>query len=127
MEYSELNNYLKRLKVNENKNKNKNENKTKDISNKGIATINNLDRDLNLFNDLNSYNNPVKDNLNSEFQSKQDYKNNDFNSRLNERGFTPGSSIFNGQGQGGPLQNVVIDMTPLSTRVISKDKNTDKN
>lgn len=124
MEYSELNNYLKGLKVKE---KEINDSKAKDISKKGVASINCLDRDLNLFNDLNSYNNPVKDNLNSEYQSKQDYKNNDVNSRLNERGFTPGNSVFNGQGQGGPLQNVVIDMTPLATRVISKDKNKNKN
>ena len=124
MEYSELNNYLKGLKVKETE-KEINDNKTKDISKKGVTTINYLDRDLNLFNDLNSYNNPVKDNLNSEYQSKQDYKNNDVNSRLNERGFTPANSVFNGQG--GPLQNVAIDMTPLATRVISKDKNKNKN
>jgi hypothetical protein len=126
MEYSELNNYLKGLKVKE-KEKEINDSKTKDISKKGVTTINYLDRDLNLFNDLNSYNNPVKDNLNSEYQSKQDYKNNDVNSRLNDRGFTPANSVFSGQGQGGPLQNVAIDMTPLATRVISKDKNKNKN
>lgn len=118
MEYSELNNYLKGLKVKE---KEINDSKAKDISKKGVASVNCLDRDLNLFNDLNSYNNPVKDNLNSVYQSKQDYKNNDVNSRLNDRGFTPANSVFNGQG--GPLQNVAIDMTPLATRVISKDKN----
>ena len=33
----------------------------------------------------------------------------------------PGTSVFSGRN--GPLQNVVLDMTPLSTRVISKDKN----
>ena len=119
MEYSELNNYLKGLKIKE---KEINDSKSNDISKKGVASINYLDRDLNLFNDLNSYNNPIKDNLNSEYQSKQDYKNNDVNSRLNERGFTPANSVFSGQGQGGPLQNVVIDMTPLATRVISKEK-----
>ena len=120
MEYSELNSYLMSLKV-KNKKKEKEPSKNRDILKQGSATINQLDRDLNLFNDLNAYNNPVKDKLNCEFQAKQDYKNSDFNSRLDERGFTPSNSVFNGHG--GPLQNVVLDMTPLSTRVISKDKN----
>jgi hypothetical protein len=122
MEYSELNNYLVNLKLKDSdKSETSQNNNSKDISKKGVATINILDRDLNLFNDLNNYNNVTQNKLDFEYQSKQDYKNNDLNSRLGERGFTPNNSVFNGQM--GPLQNVVLDMTPLSTRVISKEKN----
>ena len=130
MEYSELNNYLVNLKLKDSGNSEPTQNNTykqvdkekdKDISKKGVASINILDRDLNLFNDLNNYNNVRQNKLDFEYQSKQDYKNNDLNSRLGERGFTPSNSVFNGQM--GPLQNVVLDMTPLSTRVISKEKN----
>ena len=52
---------------------------------------------------------------------REDFKQDEMNSRLGERGMMPGTSVFSGRN--GPLQNVVLDMTPLSTRVISKDKN----
>ena len=120
MEYNDLNNYLQGLEI-----------KTKpEIEKKGhkqtYATIDYLQRDLTLFNDMNnSYNAINAEKIESEFQTKEDYKNNDMNSRLGERGLMPGSTVFSGRN--GPLQNVVLDMTPLSTRVISKDKNKNEN
>lgn len=124
MEYNDLNNYLQGLEI-----KTRPEKETK-IEKKGnkqtYATIDYLQRDLTLFNDMNnSYNAINAEKIDSEFQTKEDYKNNDMNSRLGERGLMPGSTVFSGRN--GPLQNVVLDMTPLSTRVISKDKNKNKN
>jgi len=118
MEYNDLNNYLKSLQV-----KTETETKIEKKDHKqAYATIDYLQRDLTLFNDMNSNYNAINANkIESEYQTKEDYKKNDMNSRLDERGLTPGNSIFSGRN--GPLQNVVIDMTPLSTRVISKDKN----
>lgn len=120
MEYSDLNSYLKSLKVNANENTNKKEIDGK-ASKTSYATVDYLQRDLTLFNDMNNeYNARNVDNIGYEYQSRDTTKQDEMNSRLGERGMMPGSSVFSGRN--GPLQNVVLDMTPLSTRVISKKK-----
>ena len=124
MEYSELNNYLQSLKVNTGEDKAKDKNK-KQIDEKAsktsYATVDCLQRDLTLFNDMNNeYNARNVDNIGYEYQSRDTTKQDEMNSRLGERGMMPGSSVYSGRN--GPLQNVVLDMTPLSTRVISKKK-----
>lgn len=120
MEYNDLNNYLQGLEIKTKPAIEKKNNK------QTYATIDYLQRDLTLFNDMNNKYNAINaEKIDSEFQTKEDYKNNDMNSRLGERGLMPGSSVFSGRN--GPLQNVILDMTPLSTRVISKDKNKNKN
>jgi len=124
MEYSDLNNYLQSLKVNtggdEAKDKNKNQIDEK-ASKTSYATVDCLQRDLTLFNDMNNeYNARNVDNIGYEYQSRDTTKQDEMNSRLGERGMMPGSSVYSGRN--GPLQNVVLDMTPLSTRVISKKK-----
>lgn len=123
MEYSDLNSYLKSLKVNTSEDKNI---KKKEIDEKAskttYATVDCLQRDLTLFNDMNNeYNARNVDKIGYENQQLDNTKQDEMNSRLGERGMMPGSSVFSGRN--GPLQNVVLDMTPLSTRVISKDKN----
>ena len=122
MEYSDLNNYLQSLKVNTGvdqvKDKNKNQIDEK-ASKTSYATVDCLQRDLTLFNDMNNeYNARNLDNIGCEYQSRDTTKQDEMNSRLGERGMMPGSSVYSGRN--GPLQNVVLDMTPLSTRVISK-------
>ena len=122
MEYSDLNSYLKSLKVNTSEDKNI---KKKEIDEKAskttYATVDCLQRDLTLFNDMNNeYNARNIDNIRYENQQLDNTKQDEMNSRLGERGMMPGSSVFSGRN--GPLQNVVLDMTPLSTRVISKKK-----
>ena len=124
MEYSDLNNYLQSLKVNtggdEAKDKNINQIDEK-ASKTSYATVDCLQRDLTLFNDMNNeYNARNVDNIGYEYQSRDNTKQDEMNSRLGERGMMPGSSVYSGRN--GPLQNVVLDMTPLSTRVISKKK-----
>lgn len=122
MEYSELNQLLQGLKIKE---KTETEPSKDEKHKPSYATVDHLQRDLNLFNDLNmNYNGEYVENhtdLKSKHTVREEYKNDDVNTRLGERGFTPGNSIYSGRS--GPLQNVVIDMTPLSTRVIAKDKN----
>ena len=123
MEYSDLNSYLKSLKVNTSEDKNI---KKKEIDEKAskttYATVDCLQRDLTLFNDMNNeYNARHVDKIGYENQQLDNTKQDEMNSRLGERGMMPSSSVFSGRN--GPLQNVVLDMTPLSTRVISKDKN----
>ena len=131
MEYSDLNNYLKGLEIKQGTEPEtydrKNENRTDiKLKSESYVTVDRLQRDLTLFNDMNnSYNAINAEKIESEFQTRENYKNNDMNSRLGERGLMPGSSVFSGRN--GPLQNVVLDMTPLSTRLISKDKNKNKN
>ena len=121
MEYSDLNSYLKSLKVNANENTNKKEIDEK-ASKTSYATVDCLQRDLTLFNDMNNkYNARNVDKIGYENQQLDNTNQDEMNSRLGERGMMPGSSVFSGRN--GPLQNVVLDMTPLSTRVISKDKN----
>tara|TARA_B100001093_G_C26613940_1_gene921457 strand:- start:115 stop:486 length:372 start_codon:yes stop_codon:yes gene_type:complete len=121
MEYSDLNSYLKSLKVNANENTNKKEIDEK-ASKTSYATVDYLQRDLTLFNDMNTeYNARNVDKIGYENQQRDNSNQDEMNSRLGERGMMPGSSVFSGRN--GPLQNVVLDMTPLSTRVISKDKN----
>lgn len=121
MEYSDLNSYLKSLKVNANENTNKKEIDEK-ASKTSYATVDCLQRDLTLFNDMNTeYNARNVDKIGYENQQRDNSNQDEMNSRLGERGMMPGSSVFSGRN--GPLQNVVLDMTPLSTRVISKDKN----
>ena len=121
MEYSDLNSYLKSLKVNANENTNKKEIDEK-ASKTTYATVDCLQRDLTLFNDMNNkYNARNVDKIGYENQQLDNTNQDEMNSRLGERGMMPGSSVFSGRN--GPLQNVVLDMTPLSTRVISKDKN----
>ena len=125
MEYSDLNNYLQSLKVNTSEDKNI---KKKEIDEKAskttYATVDCLQRDLTLFNDMNNeYNARHVDKIGYENQQLDNTKQDEMNSRLGERGMMPGSSVFSGRN--GPLQNVVLDMTPLSTRVISKNKNKD--
>ena len=122
MEYSELNNYLQSLKVNTGEDKNKNEKQIDEKASKtSYATVDCLQRDLTLFNDMNNeYNARYVDNIGYEYQSGDTTKQDEMNSRLGERGMMPGSSVYSGRN--GPLQNVVLDMTPLSTRVISKKK-----
>ena len=124
MEYSDINNLLQSLELkSDNGNSKNNEPQIdKKASKTSYATIDNLQRDLNLFNDMNNeYNARNANNLESSFQTREDFKQDEMNSRLGERGMMPGTSVFSGRN--GPLQNVVLDMTPLSTRVISKDKN----
>ena len=122
MEYSDLNNYLQSLKVNigDNEDKDKNKNLIDEKASKtSYATVDCLQRDLTLFNDMNNeYNARNVDNIGYEYQSRDTTKQDEMNSRLGERGMMPGSSVYSGRN--GPLQNVVLDMTPLSTRVISK-------
>ena len=124
MEYSDLNNYLQSLKVNTDgdKAKDKNNNQIDEKASKtSYATVDCLQRDLTLFNDMNNeYNARNVDNIGYEYQSGDTTKQDEMNSRLGERGMMPGSSVYSGRN--GPLQNVVLDMTPLSTRVISKKK-----
>lgn len=121
MEYSDLNSYLKSLQVNANENTNKKEIDEK-ASKTSYATVDYLQRDLTLFNDMNTeYNARNVDKIGYENQQRDNSNQDEMNSRLGERGMMPGSSVFSGRN--GPLQNVVLDMTPLSTRVISKDKN----
>ena len=121
MEYSDLNSYLKSLKVNANENTNKKEIDEK-ASKTSYATVDYPQRDLTLFNDMNTeYNARNVDKIGYENQQRDNSNQDEMNSRLGERGMMPGSSVFSGRN--GPLQNVVLDMTPLSTRVISKDKN----
>lgn len=124
MEYSDLNNYLQSLKINTGvdqvKDKNKNQIDEK-ASKTSYATVDCLQRDLTLFNDMNNeYNARNLDNIGQEYNSRDTTKQDEMNSRLGERGMMPGSSVYSGRN--GPLQNVVVDMTPLSTRVISKKK-----
>ena len=124
MEYSELNNYLQSLKVSTGEDEAKDKNK-KQIDEKAsktsYATVDCLQRDLTLFNDMNNeYNARNVDNIGYEYQYRDTTKQDEMNSRLGERGMMPGSSVYSGRN--GPLQNVVLDMTPLSTRVISKKK-----
>jgi len=124
MEYSDLNNYLQSLKVNtggdEAKDKNNNQIDEK-ASKTSYATVDCLQRDLTLFNDMNNeYNARNVDNIGYEYQLGDTTKQDEMNYRLGERGMMPGSSVYSGRN--GPLQNVVLDMTPLSTRVISKKK-----
>ena len=126
MEYSDLNNYLQSLKVDtaENENKNKKTQIDEKSSKTKYATVDCLQRDLTLFNDMNNkYKSRNVDNIGYEYQSRDNTKQDEMNSRLGERGMMPGSSVYSGRN--GPLQNVVLDMTPLSTRVISKNKNKD--
>ena len=124
MEYSDLNNYLQSLKVNTgvDKVKDKNKNQIDEKASKtSYATVDYLQRDLTLFNDMNNeYNARNLDNIGQEYNSRDTTKQDEMNSRLGERGMMPGSSVYSGRN--GPLQNVVVDMTPLSTRVISKKK-----
>lgn len=121
MEYSDLNSYLKSLQVNANENTNKKEIDEK-ASKTSYATVDYLQRDLTLFNDMNTeYNARNVDKIGYENQQRDNSNQDEMNSRLGERGMMPGSSVFSGRN--GPLHNVVLDMTPLSTRVISKDKN----
>ena len=121
MEYSELNNYLQSLKVDANETKTKPE-IDKNASKTNYATVDCLQRDLTLFNDMNNkYNADNVDKIGYENQLRNNSDNDEMNTRLGERGMTPASSVFSGRN--GPLQNVVLDMTPLSTRVISKNKN----
>ena len=122
MEYSDLNNYLQSLKINtgvdqvNDKNKNQIDEKASKTS---YATVDCLQRDLTLFNDMNNeYNARNLDNIGQEYNSRDTTKQDEMNYRLGERGMMPGSSVYSGRN--GPLQNVVLDMTPLSTRVISK-------
>ena len=122
MEYSDLNNYLQSLKINTGvdqvKDKNKNQIDEK-ASKTSYATVDCLQRDLTLFNDMNNeYNARNLDNIGQEYNSRDTTKQDEMNYRLGERGMMPGSSVYSGRN--GPLQNVVLDMTPLSTRVISK-------
>jgi hypothetical protein len=118
MEYSDLNSYLKSLQVNANENTNKKEIDEK-ASKTSYATVDYLQRDLTLFNDMNTeYNARNVDKIGYENQQRDNSNQDEMNSRLGERGMMPGSSVFSGRN--GPLQNVVLDMTPLSTRVISK-------
>ena len=124
MEYSDINNLLQSLELkNDNENsKNSEPQIDKKASKTSYATVDYLQRDLNLFNDMNNeYNARNANKLESFFQTREDFKQDEMNSRLGERGMMPGTSVFSGRN--GPLQNVVLDMTPLSTRVISKDKN----
>jgi len=124
MEYSDINNLLQSLELkNDNENsKNSEPQIDKKASKTSYATVDYLQRDLNLFNDMNNeYNARNANKLESSFQTREDFKQDEMNSRLGERGMMPGTSVFSGRN--GPLQNVVLDMTPLSTRVISKDKN----
>ena len=124
MEYTDLNSYLQslQLKQGENNNKKLNEDIDKKASKTSYATVDYLQRDLTLFNDMNTqYNARSVNKIDSEYQSRDNSNQDEMNSRLGERGMMPGSSVFSGRN--GPLQNVVLDMTPLSTRVISKDKN----
>ena len=124
MEYSDLNNYLKSLKVDTSENKNKKTQIDEKASKTNYATVDCLQRDLTLFNDMNNkYNSRNVDNIGYEYQSRDNTKQDEMNSRLGERGMMPGSSVYSGRN--GPLQNIVLDMTPLSTRVISKNKNKD--
>ena len=126
MEYSDLNNYLQSLKVDtaENENENKKTQIDEKSSKTKYATVDCLQRDLTLFNDMNNkYKSRNVDNIGYEYQSRDNTKQDEMNSRLGERGMMPGSSVYSGRN--GPLQNVVLDMTPLSTRVISKNKNKD--
>ena len=124
MEYSDLNNYLQSLKVNTGVDKVKDKNKNhinEKASKTSYATVDYLQRDLTLFNDMNNeYNARNLDNIGQEYNSRDTTKQDEMNSRLGERGMMPGSSVYSGRN--GPLQNVVVDMTPLSTRVISKKK-----
>lgn len=125
MEYSDLNNYLQSLKVNkEEDNLNKNNKKEIDVkaSKTTYATVDCLQRDLTLFNDMNNeYNARNVDNIGYDYNTRDNTNQDEMNDRLGERGMMPGSSVYSGRN--GPLQNVVLDMTPLSTRVISKNKN----
>jgi hypothetical protein len=124
MEYTDLNSYLQslQLKQGENNNKKLSEDIDKKASKTSYATVDYLQRDLTLFNDMNTqYNARSANKIDSEYQSRDNSNQDEMNSRLGERGMMPGSSVFSGRN--GPLQNVVLDMTPLSTRVISKDKN----
>ncbi len=125
MEYSDLNNFLQSLEVKKDEpptEKKENGEVDKKASKTSYVTVDYLQRDLTLFNDMNNnFNSITTEKLDSEFQTRSNYKNNDMNQRLGERGMMPGSSVF--AGRNGPLQNVVLDMTPLATRVISKDKN----
>ena len=125
MEYSDLNNYLQSLKVNkEENNLNKNNKKEIDVkaSKTTYATVDCLQRDLTLFNDMNNeYNARNVDNIGYDYNTRDNTNQDEMNDRLGERGMMPGSSVYSGRN--GPLQNVVLDMTPLSTRVISKNKN----
>ena len=124
MEYSDLNNYLKSLKVDTSENKNKKTQIDEKASKTNYATVDCLQRDLTLFNDMNNkYKSRNVDNIGYEYQSRDNTKQDEMNSRLGERGMMPGSSVYSGRN--GPLQNIVLDMTPLSTRVISKNKNKD--
>ena len=124
MEYSDINNLLQSLELKPDKGNSKNSETQidKKASKTSYATVDYLQRDLNLFNDMNNeYNARNANKLESSFQTREDFKQDEMNSRLGERGMMPGTSVFSGRN--GPLQNVVLDMTPLSTRVISKDKN----
>ena len=124
MEYSDINNLLQSLELKKDNENSKNSETQidKKASKTSYATVDYLQRDLNLFNDMNNeYNARNANKLESSFQTREDFKQDEMNSRLGERGMMPGTSVFSGRN--GPLQNVVLDMTPLSTRVISKDKN----
>jgi hypothetical protein len=124
MEYSDINNLLQNLELKPDNGTSKNSEPQidKKASKTSYATVDYLQRDLNLFNDMNNeYNARNVNKIGSSFQTREDFKQDEMNSRLGERGMMPGTAVFSGRN--GPLQNVVLDMTPLSTRVISKDKN----
>ena len=90
MEYSDLNNYLQSLKVNkEENNLNKNNKKEIDVkaSKTTYATVDCLQRDLTLFNDMNNeYNARNVDNIGYDYNTRDNTNQDEMNDRLGERG-----------------------------------------